>query len=118
MKQVLIIEDELLIRECYAFALSDRGHQVRGTASGKEGVQLFAEYQPDVVILDVLLPEMNGQDVYQEIRTLCSHCRILVASADSRSSVRHLFPADPNLSVYQKPIPLQRLIQFVEADMA
>ena len=45
--------------------LKNRGFDVQGALGGKEGLELIREVQPDLVLLDLMMPDMNGWDVYQ-----------------------------------------------------
>lgn len=48
--------------------LKNRGFDVQGALGGKEGLELIREVQPDLVLLDLMMPDMNGWDVYQQMK--------------------------------------------------
>lgn len=68
MNKILLIEDEASLREAISFALSMEDYSVVGYASGKKAIEQENVQQYDVIILDVMLPEMNGWDVCKKIR--------------------------------------------------
>ena len=66
--KVLVVEDESDIRTLILFNLRKDGYAVWGAANGEEGLRLFAEKRPDLVILDLMLPGMDGMAVCRRIR--------------------------------------------------
>ena len=63
--RVLIIDDELLIRESLARVAQAMGHETRVEKNGKDGLKAWKEFQPQLVFLDILMPEMDGPAVLQ-----------------------------------------------------
>lgn len=61
--RVLIVEDNADLRHLYAIALNKRGFQVKLAANGKEAVERFESEQPDVILLDWLMPIMDGGEL-------------------------------------------------------
>ena len=77
---VLIIEDDPDFLEITEMAVSQRGYRTVVAYSGKEGLQSFQTHNPDLVILDLELPDMNGLDVLWWIRQI-SDCPVIVLTA-------------------------------------
>jgi len=67
--RILAIEDESDILEILRSFLTTQGYEVTATSSGTEGLRQFTEVEPDLVLLDVILPGKNGWEVLKEIRT-------------------------------------------------
>jgi len=67
-KTVLIVEDDFFIRELYQRALVMYGLTVLTAADGKEALEKFDESHPDLVLLDIMLPQLSGMEVLQYIR--------------------------------------------------
>lgn len=67
-KHVLLVEDELNIIEAIRFLLSREGWQVDTHSNGTDAAQVIRELDPDLVVLDVMLPGKNGFDILEEIR--------------------------------------------------
>ena len=59
-KRVLIVEDDKDLQDIYRYAFEDAGYEVKISDDGLNGVTDATEYLPDVVILDIMMPEMNG----------------------------------------------------------
>ncbi|MGL5083387.1 MAG: hybrid sensor histidine kinase/response regulator [Microcoleaceae cyanobacterium] len=68
MKQIIVIEDELDVREIILDILDAENFSVLGAENGQEGIQLVQETLPDLVICDVMMPELNGYDVLAALR--------------------------------------------------
>jgi len=66
--RVLIVEDEQDIRDLLAFNLSREGYQVATAATGTEGLRQASRERPDLVLLDLMLPEMDGLEVCRRLR--------------------------------------------------
>jgi two-component system, OmpR family, KDP operon response regulator KdpE len=88
---VLLIEDDQRIRESVTRTLADRGHAVRSEASALEGIRSVTEERPDVILLDLGLPDLDGGQALKMIRAICS-VPVIVATAreDEREMVRLL----------------------------
>ncbi|MDH3469854.1 MAG: response regulator transcription factor [Acidimicrobiia bacterium] len=80
MANVLIIEDDVRIRELIARVLSAEGHGVASVAVAMEGLQHVVDHRPDVVILDLGLPDLDGAELLKMIRAV-SEVPIIVATA-------------------------------------
>ena len=69
MNKILIIEDDLVVANIYRNKLAVDGFQVDIAHSGEDGLFQITKDKPDVVILDLCLPKMNGVEVITKIRT-------------------------------------------------
>jgi two-component system, OmpR family, response regulator VicR len=67
-KKICIIEDEPAMIELVSLILRNRGFEVVGAVGGQEGLDLIAKTKPDLVLLDLMMPDMSGWDVYQHMR--------------------------------------------------
>lgn len=67
-KTILIIEDEEALLDILSYALRREGYRVVGAATGQEGVRLFEGINPDLVILDLMLPDKSGFDICKALR--------------------------------------------------
>jgi DNA-binding response OmpR family regulator len=68
MESLLFIEDDDGIRLALSMALEDEGYSVNGSANGTEGLAAFDQHPPDLVLLDLRLPDMSGFDVCRAMR--------------------------------------------------
>jgi DNA-binding response OmpR family regulator len=66
--KILLIEDEPGFRRIYSFVLKNAGYEVLEAADGEKGIQMVLEHQPALVLLDLMLPKLNGFEVLEKIR--------------------------------------------------
>ncbi|MFI6094036.1 response regulator [Lentzea sp. NPDC051213] len=68
MAMVLLVEDDPSVREGLGLALRRQGHDVRAAATGEEGVERLRETRPDIVVLDIMLPGIDGFETCRRMR--------------------------------------------------
>ena len=114
MASVVIIEDEQRIRELVARVLADRGHDVESTATAMEGLQAVVRVSPELVILDMGLPDLDGTELLKMIRAV-SAVPIIVATArnEDRDVIRTLDAGADDYLV--KPFSVDQLEARVRA---
>jgi DNA-binding response OmpR family regulator len=81
MKKIILIEDETSVVSFIKKGLQENGYEISVAFDGRTGVQLVQSSDFDLVILDIMLPEMNGLDVCKEIRKTNQHVPILFLTA-------------------------------------
>jgi CheY-like chemotaxis protein len=84
MARVLVIDDESQMRQLLCEALERRGDTVDQAANGREALQRLAECQPDLVITDLVMPEMEGIETIQALRRKCPGIPIIAISGGGR----------------------------------
>lgn len=87
MARILVIEDDQRIAELLRVFLSREGHEVITAPDGREGLRLFGLEQPDLVILDLMLPGTHGRDVCRAIRTRHATPIIMLTALDDERDV-------------------------------
>ena len=116
MKRVAIIEDQTAIREMVSQAVLDpeEFQVVMGTGDGQVGLDKCLELKPDFVILDVMLPNLNGTDILRHFSKELPDCRVLIFSGyQSPGLIRELLQAGAHGFV-EKSAPLTELRKGVE----
>jgi two-component system response regulator (stage 0 sporulation protein F) len=83
MKNILLVEDEEVQRILYEEELTDSGYEVRSASSGKEALKMIKKRRPDLVILDILLPNMSGLDAIHEMLNFDPKLHVIINSAYS-----------------------------------
>lgn len=114
MTKILLVEDEQTMARAVRFALEREGFDLRYAADGRAALDLFERERPDVIILDLMLPEIDGLDVCRAIRQH-SMAPIIMLTARSEEFDRVLgleLGADDYLT---KPFSLRELVARVRA---
>ncbi|MCK5084983.1 MAG: response regulator [Candidatus Pacebacteria bacterium] len=69
-KKIVIIEDEKILIELLEKKIKEEGYEVFVSLNGKEGLELIKEVKPDLVLLDIIMPKLNGYEVMEEMNKL------------------------------------------------
>ncbi len=84
MARILVVEDEGDLRQVIEFNLSAAGHEVLTAATGADGLRLARERRPEVVLLDIMLPDTSGLEVCRQIKASTETKSILVVLLTAR----------------------------------
>lgn len=84
MLKILVVEDETAIRRFIKINLERQGFEVMDVESGEEGLDAFADFNPDIALLDVMLPGISGLEVAKKIRELDYNVGIIMLTAKSQ----------------------------------
>lgn len=111
---VLVIEDDSAIRSSLIRSLSDRGHAVSSAGSGMAGLQQALDEQPDVVLLDLGLPDLDGHSLLTMLRAVRNTPVIVVTARDDDPSVVRALDAGADDYVV-KPFGMDQLEARIRA---
>ncbi len=116
-RNVLYIEDDLEMIDLVSMILSRRGFQVKGAQGGKNGLEMLATDRPDIILLDLMMPDMDGWEVYQQIKANeeFKNIPVIVVTARAQAIDRvlglHIAKVDDYIC---KPFRPQELLESVE----
>jgi DNA-binding response OmpR family regulator len=116
-KKVVYIEDEPEMIDLVRLILSRKGYEVIGANSGREGLDAIRQKLPDLVLLDLMMPDMDGWDVYQQMKSVeaTRDIPVIVITAKAQSIDKvlglHIAKVDDYIS---KPFSPQDLVESVE----
>ena len=108
---VLIVEDDAPLRRLYRTALSLAGFDVREVADGYAALQAIDESRPDLIVLDLLLPGVNGFAVREELKAQAHTRDLPVVIVTGTDGMAH-YELDANC-VLRKPVTPDRLVATV-----
>ena len=93
MKTILVVDDESANADVLSLILTDEGYQVFCASNGKHGLERVAELRPDLVILDFMMPVMDGAEMGQVLRAneATQSIKILMNSSMGEAAVRKHF---------------------------
>jgi DNA-binding response OmpR family regulator len=116
-KHILCIEDEPEMIDLIRLILGRRGFEVIGAAGGKEGLEKVRQSPPDLVLLDLMMPDMDGWEVYQQIKAdeKTKNIPVIVVTAKAQSIDKvlglHIAKVDDYIA---KPFSPQDLLNSVD----
>lgn len=85
-QKILIVDDETTVADSLQLILSGRGYETRAVYSAEQAIELLAQWQPDLAIVDVMLPQMNGIQLAGILKGNYPACRILLISGHPGTS--------------------------------
>jgi CheY-like chemotaxis protein len=111
--RILIVEDNSDVRRLYAIGLNQRGYEVKLAANGAEAVERIEAEKPDFILLDWLMPLMDGGEVLERIgRNGTSSISIIVISGQPAPPQDRL---DPRIRCWlTKPVGIDELVRVLE----
>lgn len=85
--EILIIDDEAQIRKLLEINLDGNGYKIMLAASGKEGIKMAANHPPELILLDIGLPDISGHEVIKELRNWYSKSIIVLSVLNNESDI-------------------------------
>lgn len=79
--QLLLVEDEESVREAFALRLADQGYAVQTAGSGEECLTLLKSFEPDILVLDLVMPNLSGLDVLERVKQTSPNLLVILLTA-------------------------------------
>ena len=117
MARILLIDDDDSVRKALRLALTHSGHTVTEARNGKEGLKLLPEVNADVLITDIVMPEMTGIELAISIRRDMPDCKVLLFSGKlgALELIQKAEKSGHNLHLLEKPVHPTKLIEAMRA---
>ena len=118
MATILVVDDQEPIRALLRDALEGDGHEVLEAANGRLGLELYRKRPADLIITDMVMPEMNGLDMLLELTRRSPNVKIIAISG-GRESQGWLNAAKllGTCQTFQKPFDMKQLLSAVRYDL-
>lgn len=118
MKTILVVDDELANAEVLSLILQDEGYRVYCASNGRQALDKVAELRPDLVILDFMMPVMNGAEMGRTLRAApaTSHIPILMNSSLQEDAVREHFTGYD--AFLRKPYNVDAVLRLIQELLA
>lgn len=81
MANILVVDDQMGVRRLLFETFKEEGHVVQMAENGNEALRMIKEFQPELIIMDMKMPEMNGIDTLKEIRTFNQEVQVIMMTA-------------------------------------
>lgn len=108
--RVLVVDDEILLAEAVALAFESDGWEVRTAFKGRDVLFLAREFQPDVIVLDIMLPDIDGLEVLARVRSGREETRVLFLTARDSQDDRITGLTAGGDDYVTKPFSIEELI--------
>ena len=109
MPRILAIDDSPIIHKIITTVLAPLGYEVVTAANGEEGLALVHSARPDLVITDVIMPEMNGRDLSDQLHALYPEIKSLFMSGYTADVIAHRGILDEGVHFIHKPFSIKDL---------
>ena len=110
--KVLAIDDDPALVELLAIILTSQGFSVKTTTFGEEGVKLVREFDPDIILLDLMMPGMNGWEVCASVRKFSTIPILILSALDNPGNVASALDAGAD-DYLVKPVPSGVLVAHI-----
>ena len=118
MAMILIIDDEEIIRVLLRSALEEVGYEVTEAVNGREGLKLYRHRPADLVITDIVMPELNGLDMLLELTREFLHARVIaISGAGGEKNVLDVAKLLGARQTFQKPLSMPHLLGAVRYEL-
>jgi CheY-like chemotaxis protein len=117
--KILVVDDEKDIVEIISLLLQKDGHQTIPAYNGREALEMIAADRPDLIILDIMMPEMDGYAVHARLSGNPATLSIPIIVVTARAKMRDLFEVASNVVAYiEKPFDPKILREKVQEALA
>ncbi len=113
--RILVIDDEDVIRSLFKATLEEQGHEVVTTSTGTEGIQYVKQWDFDLVFLDLKLPDMDGAEVFREIKNVRPTLLVTIITGYPGSDMMERALKEGPLGVMNKPFSDSDIIAAVNS---
>ncbi len=114
MKKILIVDDEQGIVEEVKSYFEEEGYEIRTADTGKEGIETLKEFKPDILLLDMKLPDMSGLAVLKNCKETSPATKIIVNTGYVDQNIIDEAERLGRDAFLQKPFNLERLQQEID----
>jgi len=114
--QILLVDDEEMVRVQIRSSLELEGYEVREASNGREAIDMLADYTPDLMITDILMPEKEGIETIREVRQQRADIKIIAISGGVRTENMDFLKIAKRLGAdlaLPKPFGRQQLLAMV-----
>ncbi len=113
-RSILVIDDEPSIRQSLMGALSDEGYRVRTSASGEEGIEALRQERPDIAMIDIWMPGMDGLDTLKQIKTEFPDQVVIMMSGHGTIETAVKATKLGAYDFVEKPLSLEKVLLLVQ----
>ncbi len=111
MTRVMVVDDEIAMREILKIMLKD--FEVIEATNGREAVEIYKKEKPDIVLMDIMMPIMNGIEATREIKKLDPNAKVVAITAYASSKGEKIVDAGADY-ILRKPFTRREVVKVIE----
>ena len=115
MKKILIVDDDEMVLALTQSVLVGQGYSTLLTADGPQGITIYKEQRPDLVLLDLGLPSMNGLEVLRKIRSFDPQARVIVITGYASQESEQVALQYGAYDFVRKPVDFTDFLKRIQA---
>jgi UDP-3-O-[3-hydroxymyristoyl] N-acetylglucosamine deacetylase len=112
-RKILVVDDEERVVQSIAGVLEDEGFQVASAKSGEEAIGIFQQEKPDVALVDIWMPGMDGMEVLKRLKGISPDCQVIMISGHATISTAMTAVKLGAFDFIEKPVSLDLLLQTI-----
>lgn len=117
MAKILVIDDDIDVIDIIKYTVAREGHELMEARNGKEGLELLSQAKPDLIVLDIMMPEMDGLTLNAHLMADPSMKSIPVIILTAKGRMKEVFETSSNVRCYMEkpfePVALQEQIRTI-----
>ena len=113
----MLLDDELFVQNLFSQFLKGEGYNVECVSNGREGLDKLRDFDADLVITDIMMPDMDGLEVVREIRKTRSDLPVIAISGGMRNAAVNFVSVAKDFganAIFEKPVSLADLLKSVK----
>ena len=116
-KTILIVDDSPIGRKMIQRCLPEGDFEIKQASNGRECIRIYEEDRPDLVLLDLTMPEMDGFEALRRIKEMDPGCKVIVISADIQSETQKRIMELGALGFLGKPTSPEKLKELIDGHL-
>lgn len=112
--KALIIDDSLFTLERHKNLVMDAQLEPLLAESGAKALEMYKEHNPEIVLCDIMMPEMNGYEVFEILKEIDANVFLYFISAEMTSAAKEKAISMKAAGFYQKPIEQKEILEIIE----
>ncbi|MFW5629014.1 MAG: response regulator [Candidatus Cloacimonadaceae bacterium] len=118
MAKILVVEDDSSFRKVLVRMLTRAGYEIDQAGDGNQALEVCAEFKPDLVLTDIIMPDKEGLETIQELLEMCPELKIIAMSGGGKFGPDSYLPLAEKLGAkasLQKPFMRDELLSTIES---
>lgn len=114
MKKIMIVDDSAFTRNIHMQIIKGEGFEVVEAESGAEALEMFEKEKPDLVMMDLLMPDMDGMDVTRKLLEIDPDAKIIICSTDKQKTRKEEAKEVGAIGFVTKPIDKEKIVDALK----